>query len=112
MPHPAAPSARPRARASRDAARRSDRPAGSRTLRRPYEDQERTDDERERRDHTPSGRETGYRSTVYRGMGGHRGKGPQNWKRPDERIHETVNEVLTDHDHIDATHIEVTVVDG
>jgi hypothetical protein len=57
-------------------------------------------------------RETGYRSTVYRGMGGHRGKGPQNWQRSDERIREAVNEVLTDHDHIDATHIEVTVLDG
>jgi osmotically-inducible protein OsmY len=53
------------------------------------------------------------RSTgVYRGMGGHRGKGPQNWQRSDERIREAVNEALTDHDHIDATHIEVTVSDG
>ena len=64
-------------------------------------------------------RPTGYRGSrdergtgVYRGMGGHRGKGPQNWQRSDERIHESVNEALTDHDHIDATHIEVTVVNG
>jgi BON domain len=57
-------------------------------------------------------RENGHRNTVYRGMGGHRGKGPQNWQRSDERIREAVNEVLADHDHIDATHIEVTVLDG
>src|ERR1041384_4746980 len=57
-------------------------------------------------------RDTGYRSAVYRGMGGHRGKGPQNWQRSDERIREAVNEILTDHDHIDATQIEVSVLDG
>jgi hypothetical protein len=51
-------------------------------------------------------------SGVYRGMGGHRGKGPQNWQRSDERIRESVNEALTDHDHIDASHIEVMVVNG
>jgi BON domain len=55
---------------------------------------------------------TDNRGTVYRGMGGHRGKGPRNWQRSDERIREAVNEVLTDHDHIDATHIEVNVLAG
>jgi hypothetical protein len=49
---------------------------------------------------------------VVRGMGGHRGKGPQNWQRSDERIREAVNEALTDHDCVDATHIEVTVSEG
>jgi hypothetical protein len=81
---------------------------------------DRTDHRGERTDYHPdrpgreyaAERETGYRSTVYRGLGGHRGKGPQNWQRSDERILEAVNEVLTDHDHIDATHIEVTVFDG
>jgi len=48
----------------------------------------------------------------HRGVGGHRGKGPQNWQRSDERIRESVNEALADHDHIDATHIQVTVKDG
>lgn len=42
----------------------------------------------------------------------HRGKGPKNWRRPDERIREVVNELLTDHDGVDATEIEVTVQDG
>lgn len=47
-----------------------------------------------------------------RGTGGHRGKGPQNWQRSDERIRESVNEALADHDQIDATHLQVTVKDG
>ena len=42
----------------------------------------------------------------------HRGRGPKNWRRSDERILETVNERLTDHDGVDATDIEVTVQDG
>ena len=66
------------------------------------------------------GRDTGYRGAGAsdrgmrddRGMGGHRGKGPQNWQRSDERIRETVNEALADNDHVDATHIQVTVKDG
>lgn len=41
-----------------------------------------------------------------------RGRGPKNWRRPDERIREAVNELLTDHDGIDATDVEVTVKDG
>ena len=63
-------------------------------------------------------RETGYRgtvapaNTVYRGMGSHRGKGPLNWQRSDERIREAVNEALTDHDCVDASHIEATVQNG
>jgi osmotically-inducible protein OsmY len=42
----------------------------------------------------------------------HRGRGPKNWRRSDERIREMVNEHLTDHDDIDATDIEVAVQDG
>jgi hypothetical protein len=57
-----------------------------------------------------------------RGMGGygayggevgqHRGKGPQGYTRSDDRIRETVCDVLTDDDHIDATHVEVVVKNG
>ena len=42
----------------------------------------------------------------------HRGRGPKNWRRSDERIAEMVNERLTDHDDVDATDIEVAVQDG
>lgn len=42
----------------------------------------------------------------------YRGRGPKNWRRSDERIRESVNELLTDHDGIDATDIEVTVADA
>jgi osmotically-inducible protein OsmY len=41
-----------------------------------------------------------------------RGRGPKNWRRPDERIREVVNELLTDHDGIDATDVEVKVENG
>ncbi len=39
----------------------------------------------------------------------YRGRGPKNWRRPDEHIRELVNELLTEHDGIDATEIDVTV---
>ena len=42
----------------------------------------------------------------------HRGRGPKNWRRSDERIREMVNERLTDHDDVDATDIEVAVQDA
>lgn len=41
-----------------------------------------------------------------------RGRGPKNWRPSDERIRDTANELLTDHDGIDATDIEVTVENG
>ena len=42
----------------------------------------------------------------------HSGKGPKNYRRSDERIHEDVSEALTqDHD-IDASEIEVSVAEG
>ena len=41
--------------------------------------------------------------------GGYRGRGPKNWRPSDERIRDTVNELLTDHDGVDATEIDVTV---
>jgi BON domain len=39
----------------------------------------------------------------------YRGRGPKNWRPSDERIRETVNELLTDHDGVDATEVEVMV---
>jgi BON domain len=42
----------------------------------------------------------------------YRGRGPKNWRRSDERIREVVNELLTEHDGIDATDIEVEVHDA
>jgi osmotically-inducible protein OsmY len=41
-----------------------------------------------------------------------RGKGPQNYKRSDERIKEEVSECLTEHHMIDASDIEVSVMNG
>lgn len=42
----------------------------------------------------------------------HRGKGPKNYRRSDERIHEDINDRLTDEWNIDASDIEVTVTNG
>jgi hypothetical protein len=44
--------------------------------------------------------------------GPHGGKGPQGFQRPDERVKEMIHEALTDHEHIDATHITVEVKNG
>jgi hypothetical protein len=46
-----------------------------------------------------------------RGAGewGHRGRGPRNYRRSDERILEEVSQRLTDDEYIDASDIEVTV---
>ncbi|HYG01401.1 MAG TPA: BON domain-containing protein [Chryseosolibacter sp.] len=44
--------------------------------------------------------------------GPHRGKGPKGYTRSDERIREDVMDRLTDEWHVDATEIEVSVVDG
>lgn len=41
----------------------------------------------------------------------HRGRGPRNYQRSDERIREDVNDRLTDDPHVDASHIEVSVKD-
>lgn len=43
---------------------------------------------------------------------GHRGKGPKNYMRPDERVREDLNEKLTDADDIDASGITVEVSNG
>jgi len=44
--------------------------------------------------------------------GEHRGRGPRDYKRSDDRIREEVCDCLTDDDRLDATHIEVVVKDG
>jgi hypothetical protein len=42
----------------------------------------------------------------------YRGRGPQNWRRSDARIHEDVCELMTEDDDLDPSEIEVTVRDG
>jgi len=45
-------------------------------------------------------------------FGEHRGKGPKGYTRSDERIRDDVNDRLTDHGHLDASDIELTVSGG
>ncbi|HEY6038800.1 MAG TPA: BON domain-containing protein [Kofleriaceae bacterium] len=52
----------------------------------------------------------GYGGQQMRGP--HAGKGPQGFQRSDDRIKEMVHEALTDHEHLDATHITVDVKSG
>jgi len=47
-----------------------------------------------------------------RKQGSYAGRGPRGYKRSDERIREDINDRLTDHAHLDATEIEVSVSDG
>lgn len=51
------------------------------------------------------------RSRTYHDPG-HRGLGPQGYKRSDQRISEDVHDRLTDDDHLDASGITVAVQDG
>ena len=44
--------------------------------------------------------------------GGHRGRGPKNYTRSDDRIKEDINDRLTDHDYLDASEIDVNVQGG
>jgi hypothetical protein len=44
--------------------------------------------------------------------GPHRGKGPRNYQRPDERIIEDLNDRLCDNPYIDASEIDVSVAQG
>lgn len=53
-----------------------------------------------------------YGGDAGRSGGGHRGRGPKNYTRADQRILEDVCERLTEDDHIDASDIEVQVSDG
>jgi len=45
-------------------------------------------------------------------QGEHYGRGPQDYKRSDDRIKEDVNDRLTWHGNVDATHIQVSVKSG
>jgi osmotically-inducible protein OsmY len=45
-------------------------------------------------------------------MGQHRGKGPKNYQRSDERLREMLSERLHDDPHVDASEITVTVQGG
>ncbi|MDB4957597.1 MAG: transport-associated protein [Myxococcales bacterium] len=68
----------------------------------------------------PSNQPTGYQGWQgdrqgqpgAQPSGGHRGKGPLGYQRSDERVREMVCEALTDHDHVDATNVEITVKSG
>jgi len=54
----------------------------------------------------------GWNPQAGFGNGPHAGKGPQGFQRSDERVQEQIHEALTDHPHIDATHITVDVKSG
>ena len=56
--------------------------------------------------------QAGHPSLWQRVKGAFSGKGPKNYVRSDERIHEDVCEHLTHHPYIDASDIEVIVRDG
>lgn len=75
----------------------------------------------------PGERVSPYGDRIYRGDGGrqenpgahrayhdpgHRGLGPQGYRRSDQRISEDVHDRLTDDDHLDASAISVAVQDG
>jgi osmotically-inducible protein OsmY len=51
--------------------------------------------------------DSGWRAKM--GMGEHRGRGPKNYTRSDERIREDINDRLSDDSWLDASDIEVTV---
>ncbi|MEA2490591.1 MAG: hypothetical protein QOH21_2383 [Acidobacteriota bacterium] len=63
-------------------------------------------------DYTPPPRWDGPAAPAPLGRVSHRGRGPKNWRRSDERIREEMNERLTYHDGVDATDIEVAVENG
>ncbi len=66
-----------------------------------------------------AGQPTGGESRL-RGAGGqnphqrgpHYGRGPRGYRRSDERLQEEINDRLTEHGELDATDIEVRVMDG
>lgn len=72
------------------------------------------DDEAARRRRAESGRarERGDERGEGRGSGLYRGRGPKNYRRPDERIREEINDRLTDNDWLDASDVDVSVVSG
>lgn len=56
--------------------------------------------------------EDDYTLSTDRQNGPHRGRGPEGYRRSDERIREDVCDRLTEHGGIDATGIRVEVADG
>jgi hypothetical protein len=52
----------------------------------------------------------GWYDENYGGM--HVGKGPRGYRRPDERIREEISDALTRHPNVDATNIDVKVIDA
>jgi hypothetical protein len=52
------------------------------------------------------------REMDARQTGQHRGRGPRNYTRSDDRIRDDINDRLTDHDYLDASDIEVEVNGG
>lgn len=53
-----------------------------------------------------------YAERRRRHDGPHRGKGPKNYRRSDDRIKEEINDRLTDEWNVDASDIEVNVLNG
>lgn len=56
--------------------------------------------------------EQGRWSGRGQGAGGHRGKGPLNFTRSDDRICEIVHDALSDDDRVDASNIHIKVTSG
>lgn len=87
-------------------------------------------EEQRRREHNEYGRDEGDRQRRWeaynwedrvrnrpegdtrRDEGLHRGKGPKNYKRSDERIREDVSDRLADDPYVDASDIDIKVEDG
>jgi hypothetical protein len=61
---------------------------------------------------TNSGDQNWQNRTEGQYMGGHRGKGPKNYQRSEERIREDVCDRLSDDDYLDASGIQVQVQAG
>lgn len=57
-------------------------------------------------------RNINQRRQRFEERGGHYGKGPRGWKRSDERIREDVNEALFRSYDVDASDLEVAVLEG
>lgn len=64
------------------------------------------------RDQRGEGRNFGTRLTASVPRGSYTGIGPKGYHRSDDRIHEDVCELLTQHGHIDASDIAVKVENG
>lgn len=50
--------------------------------------------------------------STYSPRGGYAGRGPKSWRRSDERIREDVNEELTRHPEVDASEVDVAVINA